>query len=148
MIIKLNKNGFMARRVMPLAQAIDNHRLKAFLAIYAVWLVDLASTAIALGFFSDVFYEGNPVADMFFSIGWIGWLGWMVVCAGLIGFLVYLPDIFLKIDIWIYGKKMKGARLKRNKNTYSLLRLMNIVLVIFVEGLVIIRNISNLIKVF
>lgn len=144
MIIKFKKDGFMARRVMPLARAIENNKLKAFLAMYAIWLVDLASTAIALGLFSNNLQEANPIAASFFNAGLIGWIGWMFVCAGLIAGLLYLPNIFLKIDTWIYGKRMKGRKLKNNKNTYTLLRLMNVSFIILIEIIVIINNLRLL----
>jgi len=140
MMVKFKKKGFVARHLMPLAQALENNKLKAFMIMYCIWLIDLGSTAIALGVFSNVLEEGNPIAASFFDLGIIGWFGWMIVCAGLIIFLLYLPNIFLKIDIWIFGKKMRGERLKRNKIGYTLLRLMSVFGIIITETSVIILN--------
>lgn len=146
MIIKYKKNGFFAKRIIPIANAIEQHRVRAFMAVYFVWLIDLCSTAIALGLFSDIIYEANPLANYFFSIGIFGWLIWMVFCAALILFVLYLPDIFLKIDI-LFKKGMNKVKIKNFKETYNLLRLFNVSIIILVETIVIINNIINLISV-
>jgi hypothetical protein len=146
MIIKTKKNGFFERRIMPLARAVENNKFKAFLVMYCVWLIDIGSTAIALGLFSDSFYEGNPLADYFFSWGVIGWPIWMVICASLIWFLLYLPNIFMKIEVWLDNDK-KPAKIRRLHNHYNLLRLLNVCGVIISESLVIISNIRLLIGI-
>ena len=139
------KVGFFGKYIIPLARAVENNKLKAFLTMYAIWLVDLLSTAIALGLFSDILYEANPLAEFFMSFGVLGWIFWAVVCSGLIVLILFLPSIFLKFDLWVNKNKLTPSRIRIIKNTYSLLRLLNVSFVCIGETMVIINNITNLI---
>jgi len=147
MIIEFPKKGFFNRVVWPFAQTINKNKLIVFLIMYAFWLIDIGSTAIALLFFNDKFYEVNKIAALFFTYGIFGWIGWMIVCGFLILGLIYLPNVFLKIDIWLFNKTITQKKIKNLNNFYILLRVLNIFIFIILELIVIINNIKLLIEV-
>jgi len=134
-----NKKEFIEKQIMPLARVVNEHRFKTFLMIYSVWLIDLATTIIALGFFSDSLVEANPLAASFFKGGIIGWFMWAVFCAAMIAFLIYLPDIFMKIGLLLRGKTSK-EKINKIKNHYHLLRLYSVIMVVVSESFVIFNN--------
>ena len=133
------KQSFMAKHVMPAAKALEKHKLKTFLIMYSIWLVDLFTTAMALGFFSDRLIEANPLAASFFKGGLIGWFMWMVFCAAMVAFLLYLPDIFMKIELLIRGK-MSKEKFNIIQDHFHLLRLFNVILLVLAESFVILNN--------
>jgi len=137
--------GFYKNRVIPLAKALDKDKWKGFAIMYMVWLVDLATTAIALGFFGNELQEGNPVAAMFFELGLYGWFAWMIVAAIILYGIIMLPNVFMWTTSRINGKISKD-KLKKKIEHYNVLRLFNICFIITGETLVIISNINNLVK--
>ena len=143
----VKSKSFYVRRILPLAKALDKDKWKGFAVMYSVWLVDLATTAIALGLFSNEFHEFNPAAASFFSLGLYGWLAWMIVAGVILYGVVMLPSVFM----WItsLGNRINYSKieLKRKIEHYNVLRLFNICFIIIAETLVIISNINNLLSV-
>jgi hypothetical protein len=136
--------GFYKNRIAPIAQALDKDKWKGFAIMYTVWLIDLATTAIALGFFGNELTEGNPAAASFFSLGIFGWLAWMCVAALVLMALIYLPSMFLHFSIWKHHGKILKTEMQKKKTLYNGLRLFNIVVMVVGEGLVILSNLNQL----
>jgi len=145
---KKRKKDIFDLIITPIAVSIEKNKLKTFLGLYAIWLVDLASTAIALGLYSDTLGESNPMAALFFSFGIKGWITWMIICAILIYILLSMPAILFKISTFIFRCKRGSARQKEIKKYYRFILLLLTGLYYIIELMVIIGNIRLIIWSF
>jgi len=134
--------------ITPIAVSIEKNKLKTFLGLYAIWLVDLVFTAIALGLYSDTLGESNPIAVLFFSFGIKGWITWMIICAILIYILLSTPAILFKISTFIFRCKKGSARQKEIKQYYRVILLLLVGLYYIIEIMVIVGNIRLIIWSF
>lgn len=142
MVVK--SKGIYQNYIVPLAKALDKAQWKGFAIMYGIWLVDLLTTAIALGWFGDHLSEGNPAASAFFNLGLFGWGAWMCFCALVLMGLLYLPEFLSKITLWSGNKKSLSVK---DKNLYKTMRLFNVLFIFITEFVVIINNIKNIIQV-
>jgi len=130
-------------RASTIASAIKDNPLKAWMIMYGIWLIDLASTAIALVVIGgNVFFEANPFAAWFMAFGGWGWFIWAIVCGIIIYLILMLPNIFLLVIGLFKSKKEHNNR----KRTADQLRLLSFFGLIFTEGVIIIHNIYLLFK--
>ena len=122
---------------------IRDNLLRSWSILFCVWMVDLISTAIALGIYpKDAFYELNPIAAAFFGIGIFGWFLWIGFVALLLLLLLQLPSMFL----WMNSKRKLTIKQKKSIHlSADFLQLLCFYLIIFSETCVIIHNVSLLI---
>jgi hypothetical protein len=126
--------------VKEFAKDIRQNPLEAWSILFGIWLIDLLSTAIALGIYpSGAFSEGNPIAAYFFNLGVSGWLLWSVVAGLVIWGVIKVPTWFLKINL--KGQPKDPKKIKGIFKAYNFLQVFFFLGLICSEGFIIIHNI-------
>ena len=135
--------GKISKWITKKSHNIRDNTLRSWTILFCIWMVDLLSTAVALGIYpKDTFYELNPIAASFFGVDIIGWFLWIGVVAIILLLLLKLPAIFL----WINTRRKLTNKQRKSLNiSYDCLNLLCFYLIIISESMVIFHNVYLLI---